>query len=709
MTLTSEQLQKLQQATPKQLNKLIQKYKDSTDPAGIEKHTAAVAELRKRQDPPPVKTQSEQTSALDTLNRFVGNLNQGLYGTFGDEIAGLLNVPLSYATGGEGSVVDRYKTVRDYQRGQNRRFSEDNPVSSFGMQLGASLGPGGLLTQIGKRAINPALEGIKTLAGEMPRRASLLFAPQTRTQAVAQGVPVGAAAGVGGSETPLSDPAGLLMDAGFGAVTSVPFSAGLFAKPGAYQNIAADVYNVAKQPKGERVLQKDLRRDDVTPDEAADQVMNMPEGATLLDVDAPNIKRLGEAIMTEKGASFAQGQRLLESRQDAAPQRVESTIAEVMGDPSTFQDKADEFADQMQNDAVELYRAFRSMPLQKNKEMESIIERLEAAKPGNTNILEMARRLLYAAGDLTPPKKVTADGDQKSRPVVNMTVLDGAKQVLDDVIEAAIAKGEGSKVRAYKKLNDDLKAEMDRQTNGAYAAARNAYEGPAKLDSALKAGRKFLRDDADMTVRKFAEMSDGEKEMFRLGAAKYLRDALLNRSDGRDVAKAFFNNALKREKIRALFPNVDDFNKLAKTFGDEQKMFETQSLLSANSRTAPREAGREQLGADIANAAFDAGTGNVVTAGLGMMRRIFNVFGRDVAAEVARLDEPVRNQIAKILFEGNPAQRDALIRALNARGQIKGSDLVKSGLLGPLNAMATGQSAAGVLTGVSEAQERIRN
>jgi len=695
----SDYLRKLANATDSQLRNAASQRAPGGSGEDAELYAAITAEINKRKSANAPKAKAEP-SALSKAANYASAINDGAAIGFSDELTGLLGAPATYLYRPDWakgmSMPERYAALRDANRGQKRQFADNNPVTSTALNFAGGLLTGGAGTQVAKQAVNPALQGVQAVKGSIPTQAPSMLAPQTRLQSVAQGLPLGAVAGVGASEKSiLENPLGVAGDAAFGAATAAPLSGLLHLRPDFLVDRIASLRNLPSQSTAERVVQRELGRDDMTPTEAAGRLQEMPEGATLLDVDAPNVQRLGEAVMTEKGQGFARGKRLMDQRQEDAAPRVTETIATVMGDPNTFSTRVEQFEEKMLRDAAPLYEQFRAMAVEFTPTLNRIIRRLERGGSSSSNILNKARRLAETAGDIEPPAKGANEGP------INMTVLDYAKQHLDDLIETAAAKGTGAELRAYQKLNNELKKELDAQTGGKYAEARNAYEGPAKLKGALEAGRKFLRLDSDEISKNMDGMSKGEQEMFRLGAAKYLRDRMLDRSDNRDVSKAFFNNALKRERIRELFPEATSFKALEKMFRDEEAMFQTQSLLTANSRTAPRQAGREQLTTDVVSTAAELAQGNPMP----VMRRLAEFVGLRGAREIMQLSEPVRDQIAKIIFNGTPGQREQIIRALNAPGQVKAKDLAGSGLLRPLTtAVAPAAAIAGGLL-----QERLRN
>jgi hypothetical protein len=113
------------------------------------------------------------------------------------------------------------------------------------------------------------------------------------------------------------------------------------------------------------------------------------------------------------------------------------------------------------------------------------------------------------------------------------------------------------------------------EVNPLYPQARAASANGFQLERALDDGTKVLRKDSKITATKINDLTDEQKDIFRVGAAKSIRDDILSAPDGTDAYKRIFNNPLKTEKVRAAFPDEPSFNEFKQSMLREQVFDQT--------------------------------------------------------------------------------------------------------------------------------------
>ena len=698
MTVDSEYRQKLANATDTQLRNAANKRAPGGSGEDAELYAAITAEIQRRAAPATTQPASRPSGLLQRAGDIATAINQGLppFG-FSDEITGLLGAISTI--GSDQPFSDRYASYRDASR---QTLREMNPVARTGLEMAGGLMSGSAIGQAGRQVlgqVNRALpQAVQPLA---PKVAPRILEPMTRTQAAGTGAAAGGIAGLGASDRPLTDPA-IGTDIMFGAGTGGAFGAGTFINPTTREAMAmrargllGDMPRQEFPRRARRFVDRRLKEEGITRGQAASRLASMPAGATVMDVGAPGgpLRSAGEQIMVEGGPPAARMERSMRSRLQDASARVDDMLATLMGNPRSFFATKDQLDQKMKADSAPLYEEFRKVELQMTPELENIINRLDAAKPGNANILDRGRRLMYASGELEIPAK----GDDA---VINATVLDGAKQHLDSLIAAAIKNEDGGTARALRMLNDDLKRELDRQTDGLYKRARDAYAGPAANEAALQAGRKFMRQDPEeieFTMRDFE--TETEREMFRLGAARAISDRIGNRAVTQRVSKELAAPKFVA-RIRQLFPNQPEaHDKLVKAFEDEDDMFDTFVQLIQNSRTARRTAGADRMANQLAEA---AGEGLLTGQATMLPMRMLSLFGRNLGekgrAQFMKQNDQTKMAIADILLNGTPGERERMILTLNSDIPINLQGSARPGLLG-MNA-ASVPVAAGIQGGL---------
>jgi hypothetical protein len=284
------------------------------------------------------------------------------------------------------------------------------------------------------------------------------------------------------------------------------------------------------------------------------------------------------------------------------------------------------------------------------------------------------------------------DDLMKAGPVsgVKVKFWDDVKKGLDDVISA---KKRGLSVSTPSNKNQaqstlqstldtkhELVSEVDKLTNGAYKAARDAYAGPAAMQNALEDGMKVWTMAPSEITAALAKMSRSEADAFRIGAGELLREKVGSPSGQTQLLNAWKDRNV-REKLQVIYGDARSYREaLSKIFAEEQ--LRKAESIGRGSQTARREAGMEDfnLGAlsDVANAGKAAASGSFTT----MLDAARNAYGRV---------STVRNEVGRILLQGGQSGRRELtslqqiirdIQERNAQQQAI-TGVMGSSILGP--------------------------
>ena len=206
---------------------------------------------------------------------------------------------------------------------------------------------------------------------------------------------------------------------------------------------------------------------------------------------------------------------------------------------------------------------------------------------------------------------------------------------------------------ANKMVRDRLVTRLD-QLNPDYRPARNAWADSSSSITAIRdgAGHFSNPDSNEQILHEFSELSDGDKEFYRLGAAEAKVDALERAPRGADPAKRVANSIRDDKRWQMLFPSKKDADKFLDTVQRKRDAFDADTRIRGNSLTAERMGADADEGADnietmlrLAGAAGKAKTGNL----LGLARDV-----KQWANEIAETRQtPVNNAIARILATPN--------------------------------------------------------
>lgn len=149
---------------------------------------------------------------------------------------------------------------------------------------------------------------------------------------------------------------------------------------------------------------------------------------------------------------------------------------------------------------------------------------------------------------------------------LSFDAVDDIKQTFDEIIEGSVNQfgkinKEGRRAIMQKKQFLDAVEQSD--TSGLYAKARAQYGHNAEIANSFKLGRQFLREDPDVIEEMVAGMGAMEREAWRTGVARAMRDKIQSTRDGRfEGDNSLFNNELNRSRIRAAFGNDKQFEEV---------------------------------------------------------------------------------------------------------------------------------------------------
>jgi hypothetical protein len=234
---------------------------------------------------------------------------------------------------------------------------------------------------------------------------------------------------------------------------------------------------------------------------------------------------------------------------------------------------------------------------------------------------------------------------------VPFEVLDNLKRTLYDIEEAA--KGEfgksTEKSRAYTQLRRSLIAKLDELSpkdskgQSIYKQARQAFEGEAQLESAMRRGRDALKEDAEELAATMADLEPSQLEAFRMGALQGVRD-LAGTGAGQTRLLNVYKEPTLQAKLRTIFGN--DFRKFQRAITAQEELRRVERV-GQGSQTFKLGARAEDQGAMMD--AFDLAQ-SAQTGGLPFAARVAQRFSK------LRMPEETRKELARLLLlRGEPA------------------------------------------------------
>lgn len=550
---------------------------------------------------------------------------QGATFGFADEIAGALGAAvgtldprLSGTTFGE-----RYRGIRDAARQGYSDFKERNPGTAFAAEIAGGVGTGAL--GAGRAAAAGVARSLPKLAGT--------------------GAAVGGVAGTGFSEA--DSVGGVVGDAATG--TAIGGVAGGLLPPvataiGKGATAPLRYAQATRAARPVKALGQAISRDGLTPEKVRATLDKMPAGAAaIVDAGGENLQSLGRDVTIQPGKAKNIARKLFTGRRALAPQRIDTAVRTALNQTEEFYPAKQALAEQMKTVAAPFYEQAYKSPVMLNPKLKAILNR-----PAMASALQEGRKMAQNEGGVIGG---------------NIQLLDYAKRALDDKIDVAMRSGEKQLARALIKTKNELLDELDAQVPS-YKQARDAFAGQKGLDDALEAGRKFMSDDVELIQELLGGMTQSEKQFFRMGAIRQIRDLVLSKSDTADAYKAIFNSPLKRERVQALFPNAREFAKFQRAMLSEARMFESGTKAMGNSAKANKLAGMADLEMDP-GVLVDAATGSPSIAAINALK----TWLRRNAPAIK--NENMRNQLAEMLFSTDPAIQQRALSLIAEPVQVK--------------------------------------
>lgn len=310
-----------------------------------------------------------------------------------------------------------------------------------------------------------------------------------------------------------------------------------------------------------------------------------------------------------------------------------------------------------------LYKQVNSLTVPVDKELETLLKRSESAH----GLAEVTAKVAGKPIDLSKLRaedtKVIETTDALMN-TINQTIitpgsqvpfeaLDKVKQSLYDAATAAKKGGHTNLGAEYDRLRKQLTDKLDRlspkdaQGNSVYRLARETFAGPSQLIDAAETGAKALSMEAAELREAMRQMTPGEQEAFKIGAAQAFKEKLGSQS-GQTQLMSFTKNPNIEERIDLVFGK--DANKFKKSLLQEAEIKKVERA-GQGSQTFKRQAGAEDQAATmdaiqaVAGAAKNPATIPMMAANL----------GRKLA-----MPEQTRNQLAKMLTLRGPAAQEQL-------------------------------------------------
>lgn len=470
------------------------------------------------------------------------------------------------------------------------------------------------------------------------------------------------------------------------AITEAPKAATMGVADAAAAPSASIMVKPSQVDKATAKIAEALRRDGYSQEQIT-RILDAlgPEG-TLADV-GPNAKTLLTSAMGAPGAGKQIGATALENRQALEQTGLLSSLDKTLGVGAGFHQTDDQLIAALEKEASPLYgKAFSSaQPVNTTPVMEAIDKAVSKmpAKSSIRSALERVRGLL--GEEVSGP-----DGKPMFKGYDDLEMLHNAKLSIDDMLSKFTGDDSLGNVAKRKviEVKSALLAAME-ELNPAYTAAREKFSGTMTSLDALKAGRAFIKEDAEITAAALRELDLADQQFFREGAKRAIADIIKSKPQDVSVVQLLRKTGLL-EKVKALVPGEAEFNAFVQDLNNARTFANTRAYATGGSQTVEKTLAAMDLANNpIIKTGQDVATGNKA----GLVRSALDWVG-----QLTGPGEETRAAIVKALLSNNRPEVNETVRRAMLAQQLMALENQAIGT-GAAGGSATGASYGDALLG----------
>lgn len=456
---------------------------------------------------------------------------------------------------------------------------------------------------------------------------------------------------------------------------------GVGAVGGALYDLARGFTPAGQRARGLEAISRAAERGGTNPQIMAQDLQRMGPQAIIADVGGPNVRSRAQQSQVLEGPGRDLAQDVLTQRNLAQSVRVSEALREATGEQRSFVKVFDDLDKTRKATAAPLYDQVREQVIQPTERMRGMFNRRSFQ-----NAYKKARDLASEDGVDLPTLKQLQDSKAD---ITGLETWDYIKRGLDEYIGGLrTTPGMGPAVkRAANQTRKDLLEDLD-ALYPPYAQARAAYAGPSRSMELMEDGKNiFDKRSPEEFARDFGELTDGEKDFFRLGVVEEITRRIGERGQNQNALGAFWNKPNQQQKLAVLFPQGQNMTRfMDRVIGEEEAMLTAREVLG-RSPTADIQARAEQSAIESAPGIVQA-----VRQGLrGDVGGLVEGQARRLAAR-NRLPPAQRTAEAEILFEPD---RQRQLQYLQELGSARGPVRRAAGAATQAGAAGLGAGAAG--------------
>lgn len=372
-------------------------------------------------------------------------------------------------------------------------------------------------------------------------------------------------------------------------------------------------------PSAPKMVANALVADQNAPAQVNRLLQQTGPGATIADL-GPNTQSLAAGMASLPGEPKTIVVNNLKARSADTGNRLTADVAGTIGAGQPVGALVEQLSAAQKSAADPLYAAVRDVPVQVTDDLKAVMDTPLgkrafakaaelAANDGKVAVpttatlspQEIANHVLSGTMSAADGEKlILSGGTTTTAPKLTVGLVDYAKQALDDIASAAKRSGENNDARQASGMASRLTTATDAQIP-AYAHARDAFAGPAKVKDAIEMGQGIFSKNVspEDLQSEMAAMSASEKDGLLAGAQAAVQKAIGSaRTDAAGV-KSLFDSDYGKEKL-ALLVGKPEADKIAAAIERERVYSDTSGKAYKNSISSANLAQQKVINPDLA-------------------------------------------------------------------------------------------------------------
>ena len=406
------------------------------------------------------------------------------------------------------------------------------------------------------------------------------------------------------------------------------------------------------------------------------------EGQTLIDdLTGRNIVNLGATAANTPGVSMESADLLMQARRAARPDRMAGAVDDAFGGGAggDVAQASARLGEQRATNAAPLYnRAFaEGIAPESYDELARFLKDPIGQKALNDGIRVIELEYLGRKENFDPKLfGVRREGGQwvaMEGEAPNLRLLDAVKRGFDEIVEGFRDPTSGRlKLNQYGSAVNDVRATYRDDlviASPTYGEALQAWSGPTQSLNALAQGRDALGIDRDVVAKITQNLSENDREFFRLGVGRAVADATSDPARAAGYARRLLEDRQMQARLQSAIPDAAQRAQFSAALEREINMAAVERAVSprSGSQTARLQAGADDMAQDpyggtmiaLLNAAQRGGVSGAVASGLG------NLYRRGQGITPATSDA-----LARALFTTAPETNTATLNRLMQRREV---------------------------------------